>query len=85
MQDKDEQTLNILKLVGARMKNLRVAKGFSNYENFAYESDISRAQYGKYEKGGDLRLSSLIKVLRTLEIDLNEFFNEAFTEEKKGK
>ncbi len=85
MPEKDKLTQHILKLVGSRMKNLRIAKGYSNYENFAYESEISRAQYGKYENGGDLRLSSLIKVLKTLDIDLNDFFNEAFAEEKKGE
>lgn len=63
--------------VGKRIRELRVQKGFSNYENFAFENGIARAQYGKYEKGTeDLRLSSLYKVLKALNITFEEFFHD---------
>lgn len=64
-----------LQKIGAKMRKLRTAKGFTNYEYFAYEHNIARAQYGKYEKGrDDLRLSSLYKVLKSLDISFEEFF-----------
>lgn len=67
-----------LKKIGERLKELRIKKGFSNYENFAFSHDLPRSQYGRYEKGGDMRISSLIKVLKAMEISLEDFFNEDF-------
>ncbi|HEY4789150.1 MAG TPA: helix-turn-helix transcriptional regulator, partial [Bacteroidales bacterium] len=63
---------------GDRIRSLRIKKGYSNYENFAFEHDIARAQYGKYEKGEDLRYSSLMKVIRALGLTPKEFFSEGF-------
>ncbi|MCG8328553.1 MAG: helix-turn-helix domain-containing protein [Chitinophagales bacterium] len=68
---------------GKRLKALRKAKGFTNYEQFAFQHDIGRAQYGRYEKGSDLRLSSLLKILRAMEISPVEFFSEGFMEEEE--
>lgn len=67
-----------LKMLGERIRSLRIKKGYSNYENFAYEHDIARAQYGKYEKGEDLRYSSLLKVIKALGMTPKEFFEEGF-------
>lgn len=67
-----------LQKLGRRLKELRIAKGFKNYEAFAYEHDIPRAQYGRYETGKDLRFSSLVKVISALDITLEEFFGEGY-------
>jgi transcriptional regulator with XRE-family HTH domain len=67
-----------LKKVGQRIKNLRIKQGYSSYEYFAYEHNISRAQFGRYEQGQDLRLSSLIKVVNAFGLTLEEFFSEGF-------
>lgn len=67
-----------LKKLADRIRSLRIKKGYSNYENFAFEHDIARAQYGKYEKGEDLRYSSLLKVIRALGVSVQEFFSEGF-------
>lgn len=67
-----------LKKVGERMKEIRKEKGFGNYETLAYENDIPRAQYGRYERGSDLKLSSLLRVLDALDISIEEFFSEGF-------
>ncbi|MBD0834460.1 helix-turn-helix domain-containing protein [Aestuariibaculum suncheonense] len=64
--------------IGERLKELRIQKGFSNYENFAFSHDLPRSQYGRYENGEDMRLSSLIKVLEAMGVTLEEFFNENF-------
>ena len=61
-----------------RIKSLRIAKGYSNYELFAYEHDISRSQFGRYEKGEDLRFTSLVKVVKAFGISLEQFFSEGF-------
>ena len=70
-------SLDIEKLAN-RIKSLRIQKGYTNYESFAYDHDIPRAQYGRYEKGEDLRYSSLIKVVNAFGISLQEFFSEGF-------
>lgn len=72
--DSDEE----LQKLGARIKALRLEKGYSNYEHFAYEHNISRAQFGRYEKGQDIRFSSLIKVINAFEMTIEEFFSEGF-------
>ncbi len=66
-----EQNLGRL---GKKLQKLRREKGYKNYEQFAFDNNISRAQYGRYEKGQDLRFSSLCKVLKALDVSLEEFF-----------
>ncbi|MCB9326392.1 MAG: helix-turn-helix transcriptional regulator [Lewinellaceae bacterium] len=85
MNDNDKYIKEQLDNLGKRLKKIRQEKGFTNYEQFAYEHNIGRAQYGRYEKGSDLRLSSLLKLLRAMEIDPVEFFSEGFTFKKGGK
>lgn len=78
MAIKDDYTEKQLHNLGERFKKLRKEQGFSNYEHFAYESDLSRTQYGRYENGEDLRFSSLLKVLKAMNISLKDFFSEGF-------
>ncbi len=78
MASKDKKTLEQLQNLGNRLKYLRKEKGYTNYEIFAFDNDIPRAQYGRYEKGEDLKFSSLLKVLKALDISLIDFFSEGF-------
>lgn len=64
--------------LGKRIKELRIKKGYKSFEIFAYENEISRSQYSRYERGQDLRFSSLIKLLNAFEISLEEFFSDGF-------
>ena len=73
-----EDKESIIKKIGERMKEIRKAKGHGNYETFAYENNIPRAQYGRYERGSDLKVSNLLKVLDGLDVSLEEFFKEGF-------
>ena len=72
--DTEEQ----LQKLGARIKSLRIQRGYTSYEYFAYEHEISRAQFGRYEQGQDLRVSSLIKIVNAFGMTLQEFFSEGF-------
>lgn len=67
-----------LKRLGARIKQLRIKKGYSNYEHFAYDHDISRAQFGRYEQGQDLRFSTLVRLVKAFDMTMKEFFGEGF-------
>lgn len=72
---KDEKSEYVVRLAN-RIKELRIAKGYSNYEIFAFEKGISRSQYGRYEKGEDLRFSSLMKVIEAFDMTPEEFFKD---------
>ncbi len=63
-----------LKQIGERLKYYRKKAGYTNYEYFAYENNISRPQYGKYEAGANIQLNTLIKILKALDVSLEEFF-----------
>lgn len=63
--------------VGKKLKSYREAAGYSSYEHFAYDHNIGRAQYGKYERGTeDMRLSSLFKLLDSMGITWSDFFKD---------
>lgn len=70
----DESLLRL----GKRIRNLRIKAGYSSYEYFAYDKEISRAQMGRYENGQDLRFSTLVRLANAFEISLPEFFQEGF-------
>ena len=83
---KNTEPLNYdIKLLADRIKMLRKEKGYTNYEFFAYDNDFPRAQYGRYEKGEDLRFSSLMKLIRAFGMTPEEFFSQGFESFYKNK
>lgn len=67
-----------LKQLGKRLRYFRKSKGYSNYEHLAYDIGISRSQYGKYENGGNIKFTTLCKILDHLNVSLEEFFKDGF-------
>jgi transcriptional regulator with XRE-family HTH domain len=63
-----------LKVIAERLKELRKAKGYSNYEHIAFELGMSRSAYWRLESGANFELKTLIKICRVLKISLEEFF-----------
>lgn len=74
----DKETEQFVKKVGKRMRELRIRKGYTSQETFAFEHSLPRAQYGKYEAGRDLLLTSLLKVVHAYGLTMEEFFSEGF-------
>jgi transcriptional regulator with XRE-family HTH domain len=64
-----------IKQIGERIKELRVEKGYSSYEFFAWDNSMSRVQYYKMEAGSNITIKSLLKVIDAHGITLQEFFN----------
>jgi transcriptional regulator with XRE-family HTH domain len=62
----------ILKNIGKLIKESRQER--SSLEDFAYEINISRSALARYEAGGDMLLSSFLKVVYGLDIEPEEFF-----------
>ena len=65
--------------LGERLRYYRKLKGYRNYEHLAYDVGISRSQYGKYENGGNIKYTTLCKILNHLDVSLEEFFSDGFS------
>lgn len=61
-----------------RIRTLRKSLGYTNADFFAYENEITRSQYARYEKGEDIRFSSLMKIIKAFKMTPEEFFREGF-------
>ena len=75
MSNREEKQLIQL---SERLRYYRKMRGYSNYEHLAYDVGISRSQYGKYENGGNIKFTTLCKILDHLNVSLKEFFNDDF-------
>lgn len=64
--------------LGKRIKQLRIAKGYSSQETFAYDNDYTLSYYSRLERGEDIRFTSLVRVCKALDIDLKTFFCQGF-------
>jgi len=71
---KDE--LEALRKIGAGLRKLRKEKGYSNYHKLAYDMDMTHSQYGGYEKGKNMNILTLMRILSYHQISLSKFFNE---------
>lgn len=80
MENLNEEEL--LAQLGRRIKQLRIARGYTNYEHFAYELGMSRSQYGKYETGHNLNYLTLQRIVKGLGMTLEEFFAEGFDDDQ---
>lgn len=62
--------------IGERLKKLRIKKGYSSYESFAIENNLSRMQYWRIEKGlTNITIRSLTRILEIHEVSIEDFFN----------
>lgn len=64
----------MIKKVGNRIRQLRIRAGYSSLDKFAHEFEISRTQYARYERGEDMRFSSLMKIVMAHGMTIEEFF-----------
>ncbi len=68
----DDRILQIAK----RIKTLRIEKGYSSHEFFAWEHEIPRVQYWRMEKGTNFTIRTLLRILDAHNISLEDFFND---------
>ncbi len=71
-----------LMLMGKRIRELRIKAGYNSQESFAYDANIPRAQYGRYEAGTNITVLSLNKILKFHKITTAEFFSNGFDKSK---
>ncbi len=63
-----------LKQIAQKLKQLRLDKGYSSYEAFAFDHELPRVGYGRHEQGSNLTLRSLLRLLDIHQISLADFF-----------
>ena len=66
----------LVKKIAEKVKQLRIDKGYTSYENFAYENDLSRVQYWRLERGTNFTINYLLRILEIHQLSLREFFND---------
>jgi transcriptional regulator with XRE-family HTH domain len=74
----DRKEKELYSLLGKRITQLRKKAGYTSQETFAYDAEIPRALYGRYEKGANLTISSLYRIIKYHEISFEEFFKNGF-------
>ena len=62
--------------IAQKIKQMRLDKGYTSYETFAWENEINRVQYWRIEKGSNITLNSLMKVLDIHKMTLKDFFED---------
>lgn len=65
-----------MKIIGDKLRRLRVEAGHSSYETFAWDKGIGRMQYWRMERGSNFTFASLFKVLDAHGMSLADFFAE---------
>lgn len=78
MRNKTKREEELIQILGDKIRSLRKQKGYSNADIFAYENDIDRSQYGKYERGMDMTFSSIVRITDALGVTLQDFFAKDF-------
>jgi len=68
------ETEKLLLEIGKLIKTMRDDR--TTLEKFSYEVSISRSQMSKYEAGGDMLLSTFLKLLHGLDTTGEGFFRE---------
>ncbi len=63
----------VIKEIGERLTQLRKAKSISS-EDFANQHDLGRVHYWRQEKGSNLTIKSLARLLKIHGISFEEFF-----------
>ncbi len=75
MKSEQSQDSRIIK-IAQKLRKLRIEAGYTSYETFAFEHDLPRVSYGNHEKGSNLTMKSLLRLLDIHKVSLSEFFSD---------
>jgi transcriptional regulator with XRE-family HTH domain len=77
-KDNKEDTIEYQRLmrIANKIKELRIQKGYSSHETFAWDNNLNRVQYWRVEKGSNLTLKTLFMILDIHHISLSDFFKD---------
>jgi transcriptional regulator with XRE-family HTH domain len=75
-----------LELIGKKLLDLRIKKGYASHAHFASDFKLPRIQYWRMEKGrANITIKSLGKVLDIHGLTLEDLFVQIRKENKKRK
>ena len=60
--------------IAVLIRELRIKRGFSSAEKFAFSHDLCRTMYQKWESGSNMELRTLLKLCEIHQINLCDFF-----------
>jgi transcriptional regulator with XRE-family HTH domain len=84
MAEKEISDKRVLK-IAERIKKLRIAKGYTSYENFAFDHELPRRSYWRLENGTNFTIEKLLNILDIHKISLEDFFSKDFDKKLSGK
>jgi transcriptional regulator with XRE-family HTH domain len=63
--------------IAAKIRKLRIEKGYTNYEHFAIDNDLPTVHYWRIESGKtNPTIQSLLKILDIHKLTLKDFFSD---------
>lgn len=62
--------------IADKIKALRIEKGYTSHENFAWDFGINRVQYWRIEKGSNITIKTLLVILDIHGVTLSGFFKD---------
>jgi predicted transcriptional regulator len=62
--------------IALKIKKLRLEKGYTSYENFAWDNQIPRVQYWRMEKGTNFTIRTFLRILDVHNMTLKQFFDD---------
>lgn len=65
-----------IKKIAQKLKEMRIGKGYSNHETFAWDNELNRVQYWRVENGSNITLRTLLKILDIHGVSLRDFFSD---------
>lgn len=71
--------------LGNRIKEIRRKQGYTSLYDFAYEHEISRGQYARFEQGANMTFINFMKVAKAFGITLSELFEGIENSLQTGK
>ncbi|RED26939.1 hypothetical protein BD847_0870 [Flavobacterium cutihirudinis] len=74
MEDSEKNIELKINQISQKLKEIRLSKGYTSYETFAFENELNRVQYWRIESGKNITLKTLLKVLEIHQISLEDFF-----------
>lgn len=70
-----KEELEMLQKIGSGLRKLRKEKGYTSYHKLAYDMEMTHSQYGGYEKGKNMKILTLLRILNFHKISLNDFLS----------
>jgi transcriptional regulator with XRE-family HTH domain len=77
MSEKENYILSEeIEKVAQKIKQLRKDRGYTSFQDFAFDNDINRVQYWRVEKGHNITLKTFFKILQIHNLTPEEFFKD---------